>query len=369
MPTEIEIKQQRVADFCSRHGLDGVMLFHRNNFSWSTCGRVNRIVGASEAGVASILFRADGRRLCLTNTIESPRFRGEELTGTGIEVVDFPWYDPAKVKATVKDVIGNARIAADVDAWGVGLPPLPPEFAEVRFSLTPEEIERYQTLGRRASAAMEMACRELKAGLSEHDAASLLALHTHQQQLEPTVVLVASDHRIDRYRHPIAVDKVIDGRVMLVLCAEMGGLIVALTRIVAFKPPGDDLRRRHQACVNVDAAVNLATAPGKTLGQIFGVLAQAYAEQGYDGEWKLHHQGGPTGYAGREALATPTSQFVVRENQPFAWNPSITGTKSEDTVIVTSSGVLPITAPTPGWPTVNGEYQGNTLMRAGILEL
>jgi antitoxin VapB len=73
---------------------------------------------------------------------------------------------------------------------------------------------------------------------------------------------------------------------------------------------------------------------------------QVYRETGYADEWKQHHQGGPMGYEGRDYKATPTETRRVVENQAVGWNPSITGTKSEDTIL--SSGEV-ITA-MKNWP-------------------
>jgi len=79
-------------------------------------------------------------------------------------------------------------------------------------------------------------------------------------------------------------------------------------------------------------------------GEIFSVIQMAYADNGHANEWQLHHQGGSTGYAGREVFATPESTVRVREGQAFAWNPSITGVKSEDTVLCTAGGIEVLTA-------------------------
>jgi Xaa-Pro dipeptidase len=75
----------------------------------------------------------------------------------------------------------------------------------------------------------------------------------------------------------------------------------------------------------------------------------AYAEQGYADEWLKHFQGGPMGYATRDFWATPTEQRFIAENQAVGWNPSITGTKSEDTMLSTGE----VLTQTPGWP-MNG---------------
>jgi antitoxin VapB len=53
--------------------------------------------------------------------------------------------------------------------------------------------------------------------------------------------------------------------------------------------------------------------------------------------------------------------------QAYAWNPSITGTKSEDTMLVGDDGNEVITA-MPGWPTIELKLDGKTIQRPAILE-
>jgi Xaa-Pro dipeptidase len=73
------------------------------------------------------------------------------------------------------------------------------------------------------------------------------------------------------------------------------------------------------------------------------------AVQGYADEWQRHHQGGPAGYEPREYVATPETLDPVGVGQVFAWNPSITGTKSEDTILVGEDGNEILTQ-IAGWP-------------------
>jgi Xaa-Pro dipeptidase len=57
-------------------------------------------------------------------------------------------------------------------------------------------------------------------------------------------------------------------------------------------------------------------------------------------------------------IGTPFRDEVVLENQAFAWNPSIAGTKSEDTILVTRSGIEILTQCSPTWPQIPG-HAGN----------
>ncbi len=95
---------------------------------------------------------------------------------------------------------------------------------------------------------------------------------------------------------------------------------------------------------------------------------EAYERAGYGAEWELHHQGGAVGYESREYLATPGSADAVALGQAYAWNPSITGCKSEDTILVGQVGPEVITA-MPGWPTAPVAAEGQVLERPAVLEI
>jgi Xaa-Pro aminopeptidase len=153
---------------------------------------------------------------------------------------------------------------------------------------------------------------------------------------------------------------------MLVLGARRWGLIASLTRLVRFGEPDEALRRRHAAVTAVDAALIQATRPGAIAGDIFQAGVAAYAEQGFPDEWTRHHQGGATGYAGRDYRATAHTNAVVQPLQAFAWNPTIAGTKSEDTILATEGGPEILTA-TRDLPTQWGEWEGARLARPDIL--
>jgi Xaa-Pro aminopeptidase len=366
---EWQSKQVKLTAFLERHNLDGVLLTHRNNFAWASGGKVNYIPNNSPAGVASILATRDGTRVCLANQIEAPRMRAEEMATTGIETIDYPWYDAKAITAKVRDVIGGRKIAADSEMFGLPLQALPGDFAELRWSLTPEEIARYRDVSRRTSDAIEAACRAVKQGMTGHEIAGILDHHIHAAQLNPVVTLVATDENIEKFRHPVPKPTKVQRTAMLVTCAEAGGLIPCVTRFVHFGLMSAERKAKQQAICDIDTAINLATRPGKTLGEMFTVIQKAYADHGQDGQWKLHHQGGSTGYAGREAFATPGSTVKVLENQPFAWNPSIVGAKQEDTILCMRDGIEVLTGPSKDWPQVTGRYEGKELQRADVLVL
>jgi antitoxin VapB len=152
---------------------------------------------------------------------------------------------------------------------------------------------------------------------------------------------------------------------LLAVTAEREGLHVSMTRLVSFGPPPEGLERLVRTTAEVDAAYLAASRPGATLGEAFVAGAEAYAAQGFPEEWRRHHQGGLTGYRGREVFAVPNEETRIPASAALAWNPSITGgAKSEDTILVSEAGVEVVTR-TPAL----SEIETAGLPRPGIVEL
>ena len=238
----------------------------------------------------------------------------------------------------------------------------------MRANLTPEEGDRFRALSRLCAAAMDEAIRAVRPGQSEYEIAGLLAQATESRGVQAIVNLIASDERIYAFRHPLPTAKKLDRYAMLVLCGRRWGLVCSLTRLVHFGPLPGELRRKAEATAKIDATLIAATRPGKTLAEVFRQGLAAYGATGFADEWQLHHQGGPAGYEPREIVATPSSPEVVTAGQVYAWNPSITGVKSEDSVLIGQDGYEVLTE-IPDWPFCEATVAGQAIRRPAILEM
>ena len=154
----------------------------------------------------------------------------------------------------------------------------------------------------------------------------------------------------------------------MVTCAKRFGLIVSLSRIVCVGDVPDELQRKTEATAYINAAMLDATKPGALGADIYAVAAKAYGAMGYGDDINLHHQGGPTGYKTREWVAHPQSREIVQNDQAFAWNPSITGTKVEETVVTTENGVETITA-SSDFPQIVTAINGREYYSPGVLSI
>ncbi len=360
---EMAVKVERVRAVMRQAELEGIVLRQRANFAWLTGGGLSYVSTQGDAGVAAMLVTGD-RVVLIANNIEARRLMEEELAGLDVGVAEFPWHDAAAEDKVIADIVGSSTWGCDV---GEGCQVHAESIKAARNPLTEPEIARYRAHGRLTTELTERVCRLIKPGMTEHDVWALAHEAFGRIGVRVPVCLVAADERIDTRRHPITVGAPIRERFMLVVCAESGGLWTNLTRLVNFVPIGDELKARHRACCQVDAAANAATRPGRTLGDVFGDIVAEYERQGFAGEWQRHHQGGSTGYDGRDCFAVPGCDAPIGVDQAFAWNPSITGTKSEDTMLLREQGVEFLTAPGDDWPAIGIECEGQTMRRADIL--
>jgi Xaa-Pro aminopeptidase len=328
----IEARLERLRELMERRSLGALLLRRPANFAWCTGGADSRVDHVSPFGVADVVVTPDAEYV-LTNAIEAPRMRDEQTPAW--EVVEYPWHEDSA--PALDRLAAGARLGADV--------PIPEaddlelDVARLRRVLDPDAIERLRAVGAAASEAIAAAADALEPGIEENVAASMLAAECRRRGLSSPVLLAAADGRIARYRHPIPAAGRIECRAMLVVSAERYGLYGNVTRIVDLEEPGPELERRSAACDEILRRTREeATRPGRTVGEVFADIVRFYAEAGFPEEWKLHHQGGLTGYGSRELIATPGAADPIENGQAFAWNPSITGAKAEETFVLTAAG-------------------------------
>ena len=325
-------RHDRLGRLMDRHGLDAVVLRRPANFAWYTGGADTKVDHVAPEGVADLIVRGDSQ-LVLTSTIEAPRMRSEQTPD--LEVVEYPWHED-RLDA-LRQVVGDARLGSDM-----GLPgtvDLSDEIARLRRTLDPDAMDGLRVIGAAATAAMAEAAAAVEPGMTEHEAAAMFAAACRSRGLTATVLLAAADERIALHRHPVPVGATIERRAMLVASAEARGLYANLTRIVELDEPDPELARRQRACEEILARMrDEATRPGRTVAEAFADCRRFYADAGFPEEWRLHHQGGLTGYASRELIATPATDAVIEAGQAFAWNPSLAGAKAEETFVLTEAG-------------------------------
>ncbi len=358
------LKHRQIQALLAERQLDALLLKRVSSFAWATDGAASYVNTASSEGAAALLITPSGNYV-LTNNIEATRLEQEEELGAqGWEIRAAPWHAD---NGALAELSRELRLGADGPYPGAA--DLSGEMARLRAALSPAEGDRFRVLGRLCAEAMDRAIRSIQPGQSENEIAAVLANETLSRGAQPIVNLVATDERVYRFRHPLPTDKRLERYAMLVLCGRKRGLVCSITRLIHFGRLPDELRLKAEATARIDAIFHSETRPGQRLADIFGRATAAYARAGLTDEWQLHHQGGPAGYEPREFIATPASHDIVVQGQAYAWNPSITGCKSEDTILVGETENKVLTT-IEGWPTLPVTLDdGRVIERPAILQV
>ncbi len=321
------------------------------NFSWLTGARGFVSLGAKKSR-GQLLISHDKVTL-VTNNIEASRLMTEELNDFSIDVKQYNWWEQPY------DILSEkGNIATDIS--------LGTKIHQLRWQLGDEEMDTYRKFGKLAAESIAEVCSRIRPNITEYAAAGMLADACISRGLTPSVLLVGADDRVFLWRHPLPTNKSIEKYALVVLGVHVKGLYISCSRLVHFGNIGNKIKTLHDAVCWVDAIYNYNTEPGKKLGEVFNKGIEAYEVMGYHDEWKNHHQGGMTGYAAREVLAGPNSQHEIKMCQAYAWNPSIAGTKSEDTFLVNKENNEVVTI-SDNFPQKKFIVENKTIYRPDIL--
>ena len=331
-------RREQLLDVMERAGVGTLMMRRPANFAWYTGGADNRVDHSDPLGVASMLLTPDAEYV-LTDNIEAPRMRQEQTPE--FEVVEHPWHED--FEQTLAELAGDGAVG--VDFSHEGYVDVEAGISTLRYRLDAGAIERYRRLGVDAAGCVAETVRVLDPGMTELEATARLVAACREREIFTPVLVAASGERMNLYRHPVPPGSTgLGSRAMLVVCAERGGLFANLTRIAYFEEPDPETVRRQRACKEILHRMREeATRPGRTLAEAFDDCRRFYAEAGFPGGWRHHHQGGLTGYASREIVATPNSSEQIQSHQAFAWNPSLEGAKAEETFVLTEDGAEVLT--------------------------
>lgn len=316
-------------------------------FAWATAGGSSTVLLTSEVGVAEVLVTHE-QACVLTDQIEVERLRAEEIgEGFGFHVT--PWAEPELRERFVASAAGSGVVLSDrPQRANTSERPLPSSLRVRRMVLGPSEVARYRELGRAAAEAMTEVLQQVRPEWREFELAGRAADALWRRGIEPALVLVAGERRLQLYRHPVPASDPIGRRAMLVYCARRHGLYANLTRCVGFGGAGPS-REEQVRLLEVEATGLAAVRPGQSLSAVYHALAQAYNHADAQDAINAHHQGGLTGYLSREIVATPSTATPFEAGMAVAFNPSHAGLKVEDTFLIGQHGLDNLTCD-PRWP-------------------
>jgi len=363
---EIEKKAADLRTVMKKQGLNGIYISKQEHFAWITAGGDNIVTRFVEDGVCAIFITMTGKYY-ICNNIEAQRMIDEEvLDQLGFEVRSMWWFENLTM-AIIKDLIGdNSKFAADVPLPGAS--DANPIVRELEKTLCENEIGRYVHLGKVFSNTIESYMETIKPGDTEMEISGRLGAKMWENGIEPVLLLIAADERIYKYRHPIPTEKKLEKLLMISCNARYKGLVTKITRMLHFGKISPEFQEQYRQTAAIENAMADATKPGVDEIVPFNLAVKMYEDFGHHEMWKVHHQGGPQSYTNGFYLITPDTHNIVKLHQCYGYNPSITGTKTEDGFVVTEEGPLFITYPVT-FPAIKEEINGFEYVRPGILQV
>ena len=359
---EIRDKHLRVMDFLEQRGWDGLLIGRKDNFSWFTCGGTNEVIVPSETGFGLLLITREGIRL-IAQVMDGPRIIDEELRGLEVQYEPLYWYGPSREQKAA-ELIRGLRVLSDVPVEGAQYEAR--AIQNLHYPLTDAEIARLRLLGAATDRIIRRVADEVEPGTKEADVAGMFLGEYGRAGIQCDVLLVGSDERISRYRHPNPSEKTVGRYLLLHPAVRKWGLHANVTRLVHFGPVPEDLRRRHEAACRVAAAAVTLCTPGRTFQEILAVQKQLYAQSGFADEWKYHFQGGITGYIVADPTLALDPEAVIVPNQAYDWFITITGVKVEE-LSINTGGRQEVCSMAGNWPAASYEYRGKSVELPQIL--
>jgi Xaa-Pro aminopeptidase len=364
---EINQKMDRVQQYLKNKNLDGILLTRLNNFAWITAGLGDsHILLSSENGAGSLLILKNGKKYLIAAQTEIPHLMDEEVKGLGYETLSYAWYNANgnNITELVASVADAKKIGSDIQLNGLQL--LDNDFNELRYTLTNSEITKYRWVCKQTAEAVVDVLKKIKPGMTEKEVETLTITELQRRQIRPTVVLIGSDERLQKYYHYPPQDKKIRKHVFVNVCARRWGMVTSVGRYAYFGPVPSDIKKNQETSAFICAYMDDATKAGKKVSDISKQVKQLYAQKGLPDEWKQIHYGGGIGYAEREYLITDASTEIIKDRQAFAWNPFTPAALSFDTILLIDGKIENLTY-LAGFPEIDVKINGNIYRKPGIL--
>jgi len=359
---EINKKKEKIQDYLQQKDYDGVIIGRRDNFSWFTCGGDNKVLNFAEYGFSVLLVYKDKIQL-ISQIMDGQRVIDEELQGLEVEYIPLKWYEKTR-KKMLSDLIEDKRVLSDIPIKGAIY--YPQALYSLHYPLNDLEIERLRWLGEKSEEVIRYVADNINPGMKEIEVAGMFLGEYGKLGIECEVLLIGSDERISKYRHPIPTEKKIEKFVLLHPAVKKWGLHANVTRMVSFGPQPSDIKNRFEATCKIAATAIGMCRPGERFCNILEEQKRLYKQLGYEEDWDRHFHGGITGYLLADSIICTDPKAMVKLKQPCDWFITITGVKVEELSLNTGDGIE-ICSVKGNWPAKEYGYNGQVLTMPQIL--
>jgi Xaa-Pro aminopeptidase len=354
MQGDADLKLGRVRRFLAEKGYTGLVLLRQDNFAWITTGGMNRVVIPSAEGFgAAVITEKDA--FLVAQVMDGQRIMDEELNGLPIEYVPLKWYEESVLERAL--FLAGDRPAADVPCRAEC--PLS-EIYELHFPYTPLEIGRFHEIGAIADEVLTRVAGAIEPGMTDYEAEAMLLGEFARRGATCDVVLVGTDERIFKYRHPTPVGARLGKYVLLTPAVRHKGLHCNIARSVYFGDSvPDEIARAYEAVRQVSANCMALCRTGTSYRDILEEHKTLLNEYGFPEAWRGHYPGGRTGYFLCQAGHSLDPACRITETEAFEWFITVSGAKAAE-LTVKDGDKITAASSTDLWPSTDITRHGRT---------
>ncbi len=351
MKKNFAIKLKRIQDYLKETGYAAMLLATRENFAWLTGGGNNEVFWTSDVGFGVLLVTLDDVTL-VAHSMDLDRIYDDELLGLGIKKHMIRWHQESREQSALNLV--NGACVSDVMIEGAGCKPL--DIIRLHYPLMDSEVAQYIENGKAYECIISEIAQRIEPGMTENSVAALAAQKYINAGFRIKTLLIGSDERIGKYRHPNPSDKKIEKLILLHPGVYKDGLNIYATRMVAFgKEIPDSFYKKYEQLNMLEAQAAAMSRPGMQLKDILEKRKAFLADNGGSDEFENHFPGSLVGYTNGTA-APLIENWTIEENMVFGWYITLTGAKVEETVIASPDGGNLITV-NGMWPAKRYQYE------------
>ncbi len=353
--SDFEYKKLKLRRYMAENGYEGAVVARRDNFAWFTFGGDNKIFRSTDVGYGILVVTMDTVFL-IAQTMDADRIYDDELRGLDIEVHKIRWCDESR-EAAAMNLLRGKKIVSDIPIHGTDY--RFDDFVDLHTPYTPAEIQRYHEVGALCDRMLFEIADNVRPGMTEQEIAAMILYAYGRETMVPKVLLVGSDERISKYRHPNASDKKLEQILLLAPAADKFGLHCNISRMAVY---GNDIPKQLaekyellNQCLAVTASLCI---PGTGMGEVVSARRPILEDAGLTEEYFNHYPGATTGYFMGSSQPLIENQ-LIKETQCFDWFITVTGAKVEELVMAGERGgmVLSAAGTWPVKPYPAGDYR------------
>lgn len=345
----IEFACKKIRKYLENNHLDAMLLGRRSSFAWFSGGE-SSMNFYTDMGLGFIWISKDDAFVYCSNN-EQQRI-SYEIFANKFPIKSFSWVEGPG--SNLQKLILEQKVVSDFSVANTQEDY--ENIKKLRYQLSSEQNKLAYSLSKKSAEMLENCLKKLKIGMSEIQIQAEIRYAFEKEGIALPVLLVAGDENLNNYRHPLATNKSVNEKIMVVICSQYKGVMIATSRIRYFRPETQQEKIKNLAVAKINADMICVSKEEVHSSKLWETMLQAYSNHGFAQEYLNHHQGGAIGFESREWILRPTIEETLLLDQLVAWNPTLVGAKSEETILITSS--------IPEVLTVTGEYP--TLTHNGI---